>query len=155
MEMRRKDRKLSEEETVQLLKECEYGVLSTMSEDGTPYGLPISFAYKDGVIYMHGARAEGHKIVNIKDCARASFTVVDHTEVLPQSFATKYMSAIAFGNVSIVENEVEMRKGMEAILHKYSSDFLESGMKYIDKAIDKIYVLKFEIDELSGKGRKK
>ena len=116
MEMRRKDRALTEEETYQLLKECEYGVLSTISEDGMPYGLPISFALVDNVIYMHGAKAEGHKILNIKHCNKATFTVVDNVELLPQSFATKYMSAIAFGKVTIVDDEGEKRKGIESIL---------------------------------------
>lgn len=50
--------------------------------------------------------------------------------------------------------EAEKRKGIEAILHKYSPDFIESGMKYIDRAFDKIHVLKFEMEEMTGKGRK-
>lgn len=154
MEMRRKDRLLTDAEAVQLLQDAEYGIFSTVSEDGMPYGLPMSFAYEDGVIYMHGAKAEGQKIVNVKHCDKASFTVVSNTELLPASFATKYMSAIAFGTVSIVEDD-EKRKGLEAFLRKYSSAYMEKGMKYIENAIDKVYVLKLEVKELSGKGRKK
>lgn len=37
-EMRRKDRMLTDEEAYKLLKETEYGVLSTICPDGTPYG---------------------------------------------------------------------------------------------------------------------
>ena len=42
MEMRRKDRKLDEQVAVSLLEHCEYAVLSTIGEDGNPYGIPIS-----------------------------------------------------------------------------------------------------------------
>ncbi len=34
------------------------------------------------------------------------------------------------------------------------ADYVEKGMTYIDCAIDKIYVLKFEVESMTGKGRK-
>ena len=80
--------------------------------------------------------------------------MIDHTQLLPEQFATLYMSGIAYGTIDIVQDETEKRKGIEAILHKYSPDFIEKGMAYIDHAIGKIYVLKFEIKRMTGKGRK-
>lgn len=130
-------------------------MFATINEDGTPYGLPMSFAYEEGIIYMHGAKAEGQRITNVKNRAKASFTVIANTELLPESFATRYMSAIAFGNASVVESDEEKRKGLEALIRKYSSAYLEKGMKYIDAAIDQVYVIKLEVNELTGKGRKK
>lgn len=155
MEMRRKDRALDIEETMQLLEKTEYGVLSTVGEDGVPYGVPLNYALVRQSIYFHGANAEGHKIQNIKNSGKASFTVIDHTEVNPAKFSTKYMSAIAFGTIQIVESDAEKRKGLEAIIRKYSSDYMESGMKYIDQAINNVVVLKLEITEVTGKGKKK
>ena len=64
-EIRRKDRILSEEEMFRILEEAPYGVLSTVGEDGIPYGVPISFVYKEGAIFFHAA-VEGHKLDNIK-----------------------------------------------------------------------------------------
>ncbi|EGL38944.1 hypothetical protein HMPREF9126_0002 [Parvimonas sp. oral taxon 110 str. F0139] len=40
-------------------------------------------------------------------------------------------------------------------MFKYSPDFIESGMKYIEKSIEKIHILKINIDKISTKGRKK
>ena len=54
-EMRRKDRKLEIEDIHYVLNTGEYGVLSTVTPDGTPYSIPISYAYDEdnNVIYMH------------------------------------------------------------------------------------------------------
>lgn len=153
MEMRKKDRQLTREEGIRLLETAEYGVLSTISEDGTPYGLPMSYAYTDGTIYMHGAKAEGHKILNIKNSSKASFTVVSNTEVLPGKFSTKYMSAIVFGKASLVNAEEERKKALIALLQKYSADFMEKGIQYMNSAIDKVYIIKVDVEDLTAKGR--
>ena len=152
--MRREDRLLSQQEAYNILEKGEYGVLSTVSAEGIPYGLPMSYAYSGGAIYMHCAAADGLKISNLKSNPNASFTVVRNTKLLPDKFGTLYESVICFGTVKIVEDNLEKREGIEAILHKYSFDYIESGMKFIDGAINRIYILKFTISEISGKGRK-
>ncbi len=152
--MRRVDRQLTDKETIALFKEAEYGVLSIVDENNMPYGVPMSFALCDNNIYFHCSAAGGKKISSIEQCRNASFTVVDHTQLLPQQFATLYMSGIVYGTISVVWEEMEKRKGIEAILHKYSQDYIEKGTEYINHAIDKIYVLKFEIEKMTGKGRK-
>ena len=40
--MRRKDRKTTEERAYEILKNGEYGILSTIGEDGYPYGVPVN-----------------------------------------------------------------------------------------------------------------
>lgn len=152
--MRRADRQLTDDETLQLFREAEYGVLSIIDENDRPYGVPMSFALCGHAIYFHCSAAGGKKISGIEHNRNASFTVIGHTQLLPQKFGTLYRSGIAYGTVAIVRDEAEKRRGIEAILHKYSSDFLESGMEYIDRAFDKIHVLKFEMEEVTGKGRK-
>ena len=152
--MRRADRQLTNEETIKLFREAEYGVLSIVDENNMPYGVPMSFALCENNIYFHCSAAGGKKISSIEHCRNASFTVVAHTQLLPQQFATLYMSGIAYGTIGIVQDEAERRKGIEAILHKYSPDYMEKGMEYIDRVIDKIYVLRFENEKMTGQGRK-
>lgn len=154
--MRRADRQLTEEETLRLFREAEYGVLSLIDKSGAPYGVPMSFALCDRVIYFHCSAAGGKKIACIRrfPFASASFTVVGSTKILPQEFATLYLSGIAFGTVAIVREDAEKRKGIEAILCKYSPAYLDEGKKYIDRAINKIFVLKLDIAKITGKGRK-
>lgn len=52
MEMRRKDRMLNQEETIDILNKSEYGVLSTVGKDNAPYGVPVNFAYVDGAGFI-------------------------------------------------------------------------------------------------------
>ena len=63
-EMRRKDRAITEEDARALLNKAEYGVLSTVTEDGKPYGVPLNFCVIDCCLYFHCAD-EGQKIDNI------------------------------------------------------------------------------------------
>lgn len=44
-EMRRKDRLLDSADAVEILKNGEYGVLATVTENGSPYGVPMSYAF--------------------------------------------------------------------------------------------------------------
>ena len=56
---------LTEEEMISVLNKSKYGVLSTIGEDGFPYGVPVNFVYLDGKIYIHG-RKIGEKVMNTR-----------------------------------------------------------------------------------------
>ena len=40
--MRRKERQITGEETEEILKNGEYGIFSSVGEDGYPYGVPVT-----------------------------------------------------------------------------------------------------------------
>ena len=90
MEMRRKDRMLNQEETIDILNKSEYGVLSTVGKDNAPYGVPINFAYVDGVVYFHCSKAKGYKIINIMNNSNVCLTVVNDVCLQPEILSTKY-----------------------------------------------------------------
>ena len=151
--MRRNDREISENETLSILKSAEYGVLSTVSKSGIPYGVPLSFCIIGRDLYFHCA-VEGRKIENLNQNNLVSFCVVGDTEVLADEFGTKYESVILSGKVIEVFEQTK-RSALEGLLEKYSSPYMESGLKYIDKLIDKTRVYKIEIEDMSGKSRNK
>lgn len=152
-EMRKKERAMSEADTAALLKQVLAGTLSVVRADGTPYGVPLSFAYADGVIYLHCAM-EGAKLDNVAQQPEVCFSVFDDVETLPEKFSTKYRSAVVFGRLEVVTEEVEKRKGLTALIEKYSSDFHEAGMAYIDRAVARTNVLKLTIRHMTGKARR-
>ena len=151
--MRRKDRAITEEEIIALLNKVEYGVLSTVSENGKPYGVPLNFCFIDHCIYFHCA-VEGHKIDNIKQNKSVSFCAVGNTEILPAKFGTKYESIIVSGEVEEVF-DVNKQIALEGIIHKYSPEFIDKGIKYIEgEKKEKTKVFKITIEKLTGKARK-
>ena len=145
---------LNQGETIDILNRSEYGILSTVVKDNAPYGVPLNFAYVEGVIYFHCAKANGYKIINIINNSNACFTVVDDVCLQPEILSTKYKSAILFGKISIVEDIEEKKKGLEALIKKLAPEYMEVGMKCIDKNTDKTYILKMEVAEMTGKGKK-
>lgn len=152
-EMRRKDRQIPNEEAIALLKQQQYGVLSTMGRDGYPYGVPLSFVYEDpGLITFHCA-VEGHKIDNLAYCSKACFTVVGPTEPLPEQFSTRYISAICFGTLRELTGE-EKVQGLLKFGTKYAPQFLEKGAKYTQAAKDRTRVYEMQVEQLTGKARR-
>jgi len=151
-ELRRQDRAITEEEALALLNKAEYGVLSTVTENGEPYGVPLNFCVIDHCIYFHCA-VEGQKIDNIKQNKSVSFCAVGNTKILPDKFGTKYESVIVSGEV---EEVFDMNKqlALEGLLHKYSIEFIDKGIKYIEGLKEKTRVFKITINKLTGKARK-
>ena len=100
--MRKENRQLPEEETMEVLLKCEYGILSTMGDD-YPYAVPMSYVVANNKIYIHGTCESGQKTKNIHNNPKVCFTVVGNTEILPSQFATKYESVVVLGTASLCE----------------------------------------------------
>ncbi len=149
--MRRKDRALPKQEAVHLLMNGEYGVLSTVSKDAQPYGVPLNYVYVDGHIYFHCALI-GHKLENIAINDKVSFCIVGRTEVQPAEFSTGFESVIVFGRAGLVHEE-EKHQALLGLLKKYCSDFEERGRAYIDKLNEQTNVVRVKIDKITGKAK--
>jgi len=150
--IRRTDRAISESEAKGILEKGEFGILSTASLDGQPYGVPISYSYTANVIFFYSA-IDGHKLENLRKNNKVSFCVVGRTEVLPDQFSTKYESAIVFGKAFELTDD-EKHKGLLEIVKKYSPGFIKEGLQYIENAANKARVYKIVIESITGKSRK-
>jgi len=150
-EMRRKERRTSEEEARELLSVGEYGVLSTVDASGEPYGVPLSYVYRDGEIFFHSA-PEGRKVENLGAGALASFCVVGETEVQPEMFSTRYQSAIASGEIYELAGE-DKTSALGWLVEKYAPAFLGEGQEYIASSQDKTRVFALRVSRISGKRR--
>jgi nitroimidazol reductase NimA-like FMN-containing flavoprotein (pyridoxamine 5'-phosphate oxidase superfamily) len=126
--------------------------LSTVDKDGQPYGVPLSYVYKNEGIYFHCA-ISGHKLDNIEHNEKVSFCVVGNTKVLPDKFATDYESSVVFGVVLEVSG-TERHDALLWLLEKYCSDFIKEGKLYIEQKDKATKVVKIEISHISGKARR-
>jgi len=156
-EMRRKDRELTREEAVAMLEKAEYGILSTLSSDGTPYGVPISFILENNTIYLHMAKT-GHKLDNILANPAVSFSVVGPAEPVVEgdSYSTFFESAIAFGKARLVEDAKEIRDALYILTEKYFPDNMDVFEASIaGNSLSRLYVVAIDIEHLSAKAKKK
>lgn len=151
-ELRRQDRAITQEEARAFLKKAEYGVLSTVTADGKPYGIPLSFCVIDQCLYFHSA-LEGQKLDNLEHNQSVSFCVVGNVELLPKKFATRYHSVVVAGEAQEVFDS-DKQTALEALLHKYSAQFFDKGLKYIDAMTEKARVFRVSMDTVTGKARK-
>jgi len=149
--MRRSDREIGYERILDILNKGEYGVLSVMTQEGYPYGIPLSYACDENAVYFHSANM-GHKLDAIEGTPEVSFTVVGNTEVLPDKFSTKFESVVIFGKASVLEED-EKVPPLKLLIEKYSPDFIEKGNGYIENDKHKTTVIKLEIDHITGKAR--
>lgn len=152
LEMRRIEKQLSLAESEAILDKGEYGVLSTISSNGYPYGTPLNYVYSKGYIYFHSAK-DGHKIQNVNNNSKVCFSVVGDVQLVPEKFTTKYESVIIFGNAQEVEGE-EKVNALLALIEKYSSDYMVSGEKCVLKDTKKTKVIRIKIDRITGKASK-
>lgn len=150
--MKRKDRQIKENQALEILKNGEYGILSTVSANQVPYGVPLNYCVIDKAIYFHCARV-GLKLDNISANQQVSFCVVGKTEVRPSEFSTKYESCIVAGTAEEVEGE-EKKVALEGLVLKYSADYIHEGAKYIKNDHHKTRVIKIAINDIIGKARK-
>ncbi|MGE5429887.1 MAG: pyridoxamine 5'-phosphate oxidase family protein [Syntrophomonadaceae bacterium] len=147
--IRRAEYTASESQAKEIIRKGDYGVLSTTSVDGYPYGVPMSYWYKDDAIYFHCAK-DGHKLDNINADSRVSFCVVGKNEVLPGEFTVNFESAVVFGKACEVTGS-EKEEAMMEMVRKFSPDFMEQGRESIKRADAKLSVYKIVVELVTGK----
>lgn len=153
-EMRRKDRLLDREEAQAILDKAEYGFLSTVNADGSPYCIPVNHVAHGGKIYFHCARGAGQKLENIARDPRVCFTAVGGTEVLPDQFGTLYESVVVHGR-AYEADDGEKLDALQQILRKYSAGFYEEGLRYIDSMAQRTAIYAIVPEHMTGKARKR
>lgn len=150
-ELTRKNKELSKEEALHLLKEETRGVLSVLGERDYPYGMPMNHYYhdEDGCLYFHCGRG-GHRADAITQHDKVSFCVVEQGERVEGNWALRVRSVIAFGRIEILDDRDTVIRIVGALSHKFTQD--ES---YIQKEIDayasQTVLLRMKIEHLCGK----
>jgi nitroimidazol reductase NimA-like FMN-containing flavoprotein (pyridoxamine 5'-phosphate oxidase superfamily) len=148
--MRRKRQLLPEAETTAMLESCTSGVLAVQGDDDYPYAVPLSFAYEDGKLFFHSARA-GHKIDAIGRSEKASFCVIAADDVVQSAFTTHFRSAVAFGRLRILTEDGEKRHALQRLARKYSPDFVHAADAEIDGEWNKTCAFELAVEHMTGK----
>ena len=149
-EMRRKAQAIDESECIEVLNSATSGVLAVLGDEDYPYAVPVSFAYADGSIYIHGA-ASGHRRDAILRHDKASFCVIDTDDVIPEKRTSAYRSVIVFGRAGIVEEPEEKRRALVLLGDKYSSGYEKETDEEIALELNRTCITKLRIEHISGK----
>jgi nitroimidazol reductase NimA-like FMN-containing flavoprotein (pyridoxamine 5'-phosphate oxidase superfamily) len=134
----------------EILSKGSNGVLSTIGEEGCPYGVPLNYIYLDNCIGFHCA-LQGLKLDNINFNEKVSFCAVTQSDVLGNEFDTAYESAIAFGTATVVADDSEKEDMSLSVLKIYSADYLKAGSAHMKKHWGDTKVVKINIDHRSAK----
>lgn len=151
--MRRKDRQMSEEFAWEVVKKCDYAVLSMNTEDGSPYGVAVNIFLDGCDIYFHSA-TEGKKIECMKKYPQICLTCVARSEVIPEKLTTYYSSAIVFGTVEEVISTEEKIDLMYLMCKKYGVPMTHEAMntKFV-ACMPKTAIWRVKVTAITGKAR--
>jgi len=148
--MRRIKQLLPSEETIKIIQACTAGVLGVIGDDDYPYTIPVSYAYKDGKLFFHGAK-EGHKIDSIKRNDKVTFCVIEKDEVIQKTFTTHFRSVSVFGRARILTEDDERKYAIESLVEKYSPDYIEEGQREIESGWNRVCIFEVKIEHITGK----
>jgi nitroimidazol reductase NimA-like FMN-containing flavoprotein (pyridoxamine 5'-phosphate oxidase superfamily) len=153
--MRRADREVKDfDEICDILDKSQILHLA-LCDKNKPYSVPMNFGYevKDGKIfvYLHGAKeGKKHDILKVND--NVCFSGVSVAEIgkseKAQNWTEFYKSVIAFGKISVIEDENEKIKGLDLMMRHYG--FLQKAL-YPPESLKAVRVLKIAVDEITGK----
>ena len=131
-ELLRKNKQITSEECVAILKQETRGVLSVIGDGGYPYGTPMNHFYneEDGAIYFHCGK-RGHRLDALRQDPKACFCVYDQGYRNEGEWALNVKSVIVFGRVDIIEDTEKIADITAKLSRKFTSD-----EQYIKKEIE-------------------
>jgi nitroimidazol reductase NimA-like FMN-containing flavoprotein (pyridoxamine 5'-phosphate oxidase superfamily) len=152
--MRRKDREVSGGEALAIVDKALYAVLSTVDDDGIPYGVPISIVRDGEWIYFHGA-LEGRKVDNIKHCGKVSLCCVGDAVEPDDDFTVFYESAIVSGTVEALTGDREKHDALKLLCQRHTPAHMAAFESYTAQLMERTGVWRIHIDEITGKAHRK
>ena len=120
--LQHKNKKLSLEESISILKEEKRGVLSVIGDGGYPYGMPMNHYYaEDGNIYFHSGKS-GHRLDALEGSDKVSFCVYDKGVKAENDWALTVKSVIAFGRIEIIDDAGVIADISAKLSRKFTDD---------------------------------
>ena len=132
-EMLKKNKMISMEECMEILKNETRGVLSVIGDNDYPYGMPMNHWYneEDKKIYFHCGKS-GHRLDALQKCNKVSLCVYDAGCREEGEWAFKVKSVIVFGKMEIIDDMDRIVDITRKLSYKFTQD-----ENYIQNEIDK------------------
>jgi len=150
--MRRGDKEIADREELHRILDEAMVMRLGMLDGERPYVVPLNFAREGDELWFHAAKA-GRKL----DCLRAASAVCVEADRFLRlhtgpnacdDWTSHYESVIGFGTAEIVEDSATKRRGLRAIMRKYSE---RDDWEFTDASVEGIAVVRIRLDALTGK----
>jgi nitroimidazol reductase NimA-like FMN-containing flavoprotein (pyridoxamine 5'-phosphate oxidase superfamily) len=149
--MRRKEKEITDEAEVVDLLSSETICRLAFAEGNVPYIVPVNYGYRDGALYIHSA-PEGRKIAIIEKNDLVCFEVESGVHMVSADsacgFSMAYRSVIGYGKARVLHDSGMKRGALNIIMKQQTGS---EGWSFSEKPLEKVAVIKVEIQSMSGK----
>jgi hypothetical protein len=115
------------------------------------YIVPMNYGYHNGSLWFHSA-PHGRKIELIRKNSLVTFEITRSEELVMGKMAcdwtSRYRSVMGRGRMEIIADKEAKKEGLDVIMRKYGA---EGELVYRDSSLDRMVILKLNIDDLSAK----
>ena len=155
--MRRNDREITDKTLIKQFIAKERIIRIAFYDNGDLYIVPLNYGFihenDKYVFYFHGAKA-GRKYELSKSSPSVGFEIDGAYELLEADvacdYSAKFQSVIGTGRLSIVEDDAEKIKGLNALMKHISG---KSEWSFSKEMVDAVAVFRLEVEKLSCKAK--
>jgi uncharacterized protein len=152
--MRRREREINDIESIELIISNSDVCRVAFADNNIPYIVVMNFGYskeKNPCLWFHCAN-EGRKLEMIRKNNYVCFEMdTDHKIYGGEKgcdWGMKYSSIVGYGNISVVNDDVSRKSGLDFIMKHYGGD---QNFTYDEKVLERTTILRLEITEMTGK----
>ena len=151
-EMRRKERQVTTQEAWQIVERSPYGVLTMLTQDGMPYGVPLNMVRSGDVLYFHCAM-EGKKVDALRGNPKISAVFVDSSEIDGPKLTTRYGSAMVFGEAEEVLDAEEKKAALRLLCLRFAPEHMDEVERSLG-SIPRTSIWKITAKHITGKANR-
>jgi nitroimidazol reductase NimA-like FMN-containing flavoprotein (pyridoxamine 5'-phosphate oxidase superfamily) len=136
-----------------IINACEICFVGITELDGSPYVIPMNFAYSHGEVILHSA-PEGKHLQLLENDNRVCLTFCSDRKLMYQhpdvacSYSMNSKSVLVKGKVTFIDNLEEKEQAMNLFMEKYTQ---RTDFKYSVPALRNVKVWKVKIEKMTAK----
>jgi nitroimidazol reductase NimA-like FMN-containing flavoprotein (pyridoxamine 5'-phosphate oxidase superfamily) len=154
--MRRIDREIIDKSRIEEFIAKEQILRIAFYDEGDIYIVPVNYGYlfaEQYAFYFHGAKA-GRKYELAKKTPSVGFEIDGNYSLLESElacdFSATFQSVVGTGKLSLIENDNEKIKGLNAIMKQTTS---KAEWNYSNEMLGAVAVFRLDVDKLSCKAK--
>lgn len=154
--MRRIDREIIDKSRIEEFIAKEQILRIAFYDEGDIYIVPVNYGYlfaEQYTFYFHGAKA-GRKYELAKKTPSVGFEIDGNYSLLESElacdFSATFQSIVGTGKLSLIENDNEKIKGLNAIMKQTTS---KAEWNYSNEMLGAVAVFRLDVDKLSCKAK--